>query len=114
MTCCNHVTGLAEQFAVLQRLPFIACGATIVSIAYILYALSTSQGLKLNSLTPQGAIVVVCACGIAVCIYTCLVAPCSIKRFGYAIRPEAQIRRMNLLGLVSCSPLLLDCLSFST
>ena len=113
VTYCN-AAGFAEQSGMLQRLPFISCIVTIISIAFILYALSTPQGLKLDTLTPQGAIVVVCACGMAVCIYTCLVAPCSIKRFGYAIRPEAQIRRMNLLGLVCCFPLLLCCISFNT
>ena len=87
----------------LQRLPGISCVSTVVAIAYILYALADPQGIKVvHSLPPQAAIVVICGCGILICVYTCLVAPCSIRRFGYAIRPEVQIRRMSLLGLVSC------------
>lgn len=88
------------HYCMLQRLPAISCGVTVVSIAYILFALSSPHGLRINTLTPQGAIVVMTACGMAVCTYTCLFAPCSIRRFGY-IRPAVQIRRMNLLGLVS-------------
>lgn len=86
--------------SVLQRLPTISCAVTIVGIGYILYALASPQGYTINKLNPQGAVVVVCACGIGVSLYTCLIAPCSIRRFGYATRREAQIRRMNLLGLV--------------
>lgn len=84
----------------LQRLPAISYGVNVVLVAYVLYALSTPNGVRINTLTPQGAIVVMIAWGMAVCIYTCLFAPCSIRRFGY-IRQPVQIRRMNLLGLVS-------------
>ena len=85
----------------MQRLPAISCGCTMVAISYILYALSALEGIKINTLSPQSTIVVICACGLSICVYTCLVAPCSIRRFGYAVRKEVQIRRMNLLGLVS-------------
>ena len=85
----------------LQRLPIVSAVATVVAISFLLYALSTPSGIKINTLPPQGVILVISSCAIFVCLYTTLLAPCSIRRFGYAIRPEAQIRRMNLLGLVS-------------
>lgn len=96
----NSVIVRPPTMMVLQRLPGIACGGTIVSICYILYALVTPQGFRINTLSPQGVIVVLCACGSAISIYTCLAGPSTIKKLRYAIRPEAQIRRMNLLGLV--------------
>ena len=92
---------------VLQRLPGIACGGTTVSICYILYALVTPQGFRINTLSPQGVIAVLCVGGTVVSIYTCLTGPSTIKRLGYAIRPAAQIRRMNLLGLVRGIPAIL-------
>ena len=72
----------------------------MLMLSVILYALASPQGVKINTLSPQGVIIVLCAAGAFVCCYTCLVAPCFIRKLGYAIRPEVQIRRMNLLGLV--------------
>lgn len=87
----------------LQRLPMAVCGAAQISTAYILYALSAPGGIKINTLTPQGTVAVICAIGIAVCVYTCLLAPCIIRRCGFGIHQETQIRPacINLLGLVS-------------
>ena len=86
----------------MQSLPGISCGATMVTVCYILYPLPAPQGIQINTLSPQGVIIVLCAAGTAVCLYTCLAGPFVIRKLGYAKRPEAQNRRMNLLGLVSC------------
>ena len=72
----------------------------MVSWSVILYALTSRQGVKINTLSPQGVIMVLCAMGSLLCVLTCLAAPSMIRMLGYAIRPEAQIRRMSLLGLV--------------
>lgn len=72
----------------------------MLSISVILYSLASRQGVRINTLSPQGVIIVLCAAGSAMCIHTCLAAPASIRKLGYAIRPEVQIRRMDLLGLV--------------
>ena len=72
----------------------------MLSLGVIFYALASRQGAKINTLSPQGVIIVLCAAGTFVCVCTCLVAPAFIRKLGYAVRPEVQIRRMNLLGLV--------------
>lgn len=95
---CLDMWGLC----LLQRLPVFFCGAAQVSTAYILCALSAPGGIKINTLTPQGSVVVIFACGIAICIYTCLFVPCIIRRCGFGIHHQTQIRRINLLGLVGC------------
>ena len=84
----------------MQILPAIACATTMLTVSVVLYALASRQGVRINTLSPQGVIIVMCAAGSAMCIYTCLAAPASIRKLGYATRPEVQIRRMNLLGLV--------------
>ena len=70
-------------------------------LSVIFFALASPQGVKINMMSPQGIVIILCAAGTFVCLYTCLVAPATIRKLGYAIRPEVQIRRMNLLGLVS-------------
>lgn len=84
----------------LQRLPVLFCGAAQITTAYILYALSAPGGIKINTLTSQETVIVICACGVAMCVYVCLFAPCFIRRSGFGIHQEPQIRRINLLGLV--------------
>ena len=74
--------------------------STMLTLSVIFYALASPQGVKINTLSPQGVIMVLCAAGTFVCFYTCFTAPATIRKLGYAIRPEVQIRQMNLLGLV--------------
>ena len=96
--CGGHI--LQHLIVLLQRLPAIGCVSTMLIMSFILYALASPQGVKINTLSPQGVVIAICAAGTLTCLYTCLTAPATIRKLGYAIRPEVQIRRMNLLGLV--------------
>ncbi|KAL0025889.1 hypothetical protein WJX79_010702 [Trebouxia sp. C0005] len=51
-------------YQILWRLPLIGCFTAVVDACYILYALVSPTGFKINDLSPQGVIIVLCACGI--------------------------------------------------
>ena len=100
---------LTATACLLQRLPSIACFTTITCVSYILYALVAPYGLKINCLTPQAVVLVLCTSGIAACVVTTLAIPTIVRKFGSVAPPEVQIKRMNLLGLVSSLLSLTQC-----
>ncbi|DBA79749.1 TPA: hypothetical protein ACH3X1_008414 [Trebouxia sp. C0004] len=81
------------------RLPLIGCFTAVVNTCYILYALVSPTGFKLNNLSPQGVIIVLCVCGTVGCMSTGLFVPLVVKGSRMVKPPVPTITRMNLLGL---------------
>lgn len=98
MACCMR---FGNGLLLLQRLPSIACLTTATYVAYILYVLAAPNGLKINTLSAQAILILLCTCGAGACILTTLFIPVVVSKFGSMAPREAQIKRMNLLGLVS-------------
>ena len=73
----------------------------VVNTTYILYTLSSVSGWEINTLPPQGIVVVLCAVAIFGCLLTVVTTP-EIERNAMKIARRADpVTRANLLGLVS-------------
>lgn len=115
---CHHLIASRHffqpscSFLLLQCSLGIACATTIINAAYILFTLSTDSGWTFNKLSPQGVVIVLCACGLfGMCGYV-LNMPAEVRRARLTAPKLHPIKRMNLLGLVSscsCMTLLWCC-----
>ncbi|KAL0025852.1 hypothetical protein WJX79_006740 [Trebouxia sp. C0005] len=84
---------------VLWCAPGIACATAIINASYVLFTLSSYSGWKFNDLSPQGAVITVCICGVlSMCIYA-LGMPAEIRKASLTAPKLNPIKRMNLLGL---------------
>ena len=92
--------------ACLQCLPGLSSFTMMVNIAFILYAVQSPTGYALNTLTPQGAVLVLVAWGIGSCLVTLLSIPLLVSYFHAKAPKPAPVRQVTP-QLVPCAPIAL-------
>ena len=90
----------AVKWLLLQCLPGLSCLTAMILVSYILYTISCPTAWNFNTLSPQGVVVVVCACGIGALCVTLVMLPGDVKRAKLRAPTLNPVKHMNLLGLV--------------
>lgn len=84
----------------LQCLPALSCLRTMTCVSYILYTISFPTAWNFNTLSPQGVVIVLCACGIGALCITLVMLPGDVRRAKLRAPTLNPVKHMNLLGLV--------------
>lgn len=85
----------------MQVLSIIGAATAAADVCYIFYVLTNISHWRFNHLSPQGVVVVLCACSIYGCVSTWVGIPYIVKRASLKARLADPVKRASLLGLVS-------------
>lgn len=90
----------ALEWLLLQCLPGLSCLTAMICVSYILYTISFPTAWNFNTLSPQGVVIVLCACGIGALCVTLVMLPGDVRRAKLRAPTLNPVKHMNLLGLV--------------
>ena len=76
----------------------------MICVSYVLYTISFPTAWDFNNLSPQGVVIVLCACGIGALCVMLVMLPGDVRRARLRAPTLNPVKHMNLLGLVRPPP----------